>query len=66
VERIAAYIHADLLQLARVIRAAESREALGHPHKAASPMLLAARDQDESEAPDNIADEHENSDGSSR
>jgi len=29
VERIAAYIHADLMQLAMLIRAAESREALG-------------------------------------
>jgi hypothetical protein len=72
VERIAAYIHADLLQLAMVIRAAESREALSHPHEAARPMLLAARDQDESEeseepqAPEITASEHENSDGPTR
>jgi hypothetical protein len=69
VEHIAAYIHADMLQLAMVIRAAESREALSHRYEAARPTLLAARDQDESEepqAPDIAASEYESSDGSSR
>ncbi|HLL79252.1 MAG TPA: hypothetical protein VKT25_07120 [Ktedonobacteraceae bacterium] len=50
VERIAAYIHADMLQLARVIRAAESREALSPRQKTAGPTLLAARDYDETES----------------
>src|SRR5579884_2267915 len=47
VERIARYIQADMLQLAMVIRAAESREALGQSAEGASPTLLAARDYDE-------------------
>lgn len=46
VERIARYIHADTLQLAVLIRAAESREALGSRQKAALPALLAARDHE--------------------
>lgn len=46
VERIAAYIHADMMQLAMLIRAAESREALHHRSAAVSPALLAARDQE--------------------
>lgn len=52
VEQIAAYIHADVLQLAQVIRAAEAREALHSGSSMASPplpTLLAARDHDESE-----------------
>lgn len=67
VERIAAYIHADMLQLAMVIRAAEAREALSHRSGMAPPTLLAARDieSEESHAPDSIADEHEQTDGSS-
>jgi hypothetical protein len=49
VERIAAYIHADMMQLAMLIRAAESREALRHRSVAVSPALLAARDQENAE-----------------
>ena len=46
VERIARYIHADMLQLARLIRAAESREALGTRQGSdGPPTLLAARDR---------------------
>jgi hypothetical protein len=44
VERIATYIHADLMQLAMLIRAAESREALSKKPGETSPALLAARD----------------------
>lgn len=69
VERIADYIHADTLQLAMVIRAAETREALSSPPAPARPALLAARDNDEFEEPqepDTMANEHETSDGSSR
>src|SRR5437879_4078179 len=39
VERIADYIHADIMQLAMVIRAAESREALRQRPGTASPAL---------------------------
>src|SRR5258706_3924975 len=46
VERIAAYIHADMLQLAMLIRAAEAREAFSHRPRAAPPALLAAREHD--------------------
>src|SRR5579859_6599133 len=51
VERIAHYIQADMVQLAMVIRAAESREAL-RQHTAttqdpARQMLLAARDNED-------------------
>jgi hypothetical protein len=49
VERIATYIHADLMQLARLIRAAESREALSKRPGETSPALLAARDYEEFE-----------------
>jgi transcriptional regulator with XRE-family HTH domain len=51
VERIAAYIHADVLQLAMVIRAAETREALSHQPETGTirPTLLAARDHEETE-----------------
>ncbi|MGH2496656.1 MAG: hypothetical protein ACRDIV_18300 [Ktedonobacteraceae bacterium] len=69
VERIAAYIHADMLQLAMVIRAAETREALTSRPTTARPMLLAARDHEESEEPqttDSNTDEHEPPDESSR
>ncbi len=69
VERIAAYIHADMLQLARVIRAAETREALSSGPATARPTLLAARDYDESEepqAPNSTTDEREPPDESSR
>jgi len=62
VERIAAYIHADMLQLAMLIRAAESREAFSHKPGATAPTLLAARDHDESEE-SKIATEHDPSDG---
>lgn len=47
VERIATYIHADLMQLAMLIRAAESREALSKRLGETSPALLAARDYEE-------------------
>ncbi len=71
VERIAAYIHADMLQLAMVIRAAEAREALSHSSGMAPPTLLAARDLDESDeaeesqTPGGTAGEHEQTDESS-
>lgn len=52
VERIAAYIHADIKQLAQVIRAAESRQALREHPGASSPTLLAARDQEASDSED--------------
>jgi hypothetical protein len=61
VERIAAYIHADMLQLAMLIRAAEAREAFSHRPGAAPPTLLAARDHDVSEE-SNTATEHDPSD----
>jgi hypothetical protein len=47
VERIATYINADLMQLAMLIRAAESREALSKRPGETSPALLAARDYEE-------------------
>lgn len=47
VERIAAYIHADVKQLANVIRAAEARAALQQRSGTTSPTLLAARDHEE-------------------
>lgn len=49
VQRIATYIHADMLQLAMLIRALEAREAFSHQSSATSPTLLAARDHEESE-----------------
>lgn len=50
VQRIATYIHADFMQLAMLIRAAESREALGRKPGSAPPTLLAARDHENVEA----------------
>src|SRR6266487_977046 len=47
VERIARYIHADTMQLAMLIRAAETRYALRQQQGVTSPTLLAARDYDE-------------------
>jgi hypothetical protein len=47
VERIARYIHADIIQLAMLIRAAESRYALRQQPSTTSPTLLAARDYEE-------------------
>jgi hypothetical protein len=52
VERIAGYIHADVMQLAMLIRAAESREALRSGANAVSPGLLAARDNEGAEEED--------------
>ncbi len=49
VQRIATYIQADLMQLAMLIRAAESREALSKRLDAHSPALLAARDYEDFE-----------------
>ena len=49
VGRIAHYIHADTLQLAKLIRAAESREALSSRQNASLPALLAARDFEDAE-----------------
>ena len=66
VERIADYIRADMLQLAMVIRAAETREALSSQPTTFRPALLAARDNDESEEsqdPETGTDEHEMPDG---
>jgi hypothetical protein len=65
VERIATYIHADMLQLAMLIRAAETREAFSHRPGAAPPTLLAARDHDEAEETDPTT-EHEPSDEEQR
>ncbi|HZU68088.1 MAG TPA: hypothetical protein VFA09_12495 [Ktedonobacteraceae bacterium] len=53
VERIASYIGADAIQLALLIRAAESREALSSRQNATLPALLAARDYED----DNEEDE---------
>ncbi len=50
VKRIASYIHADTMQLAMVIRAAESREALHQKQGTTLPALLAARDNEDAEA----------------
>ena len=47
VQRIATYIHADMLQLAMLIRAAEARETFSHKSGATPPTLLAARDHEE-------------------
>lgn len=49
VERIAAYIQVDTLQLATLIRAIEARVAFSHKSGATSPALLAARDHEEFE-----------------
>lgn len=62
VERIANYIHADMMQLAMLIRAAESREALGQRPNATSLALLAARDYEDFEE-FSREDEDEPSDG---
>jgi len=62
VERIAHYIHADVMQLALLIRAAESRYALSQQPDATSPSLLAARDFEEVEEV-NIEDKGKPSDG---
>lgn len=62
VERIANYIHADMMQLAMLIRAAESREALRQKPNATSPTLLAARDYEDFEE-SSIEDEDKPSDG---
>lgn len=47
VERIARYIHADMMQLAMLIRAAESREAFSQRSSTTPPVLLAARDNED-------------------
>lgn len=52
VERIAAYISADGMQLARVIRAAESRAALQQRSGPSTPTLLAARDREDDDRGD--------------
>ncbi len=62
VERIATYIHADLMQLAMLIRAAESREALSKKPGETSPALLAAGDYEQFEE-FNTGDEGKLSDG---
>src|SRR5690348_6098312 len=70
VERIASFIRADMLQLAMLIRALESRGALSHRPGAVQRPLLAARDHDESaeleDAADSVARENEPADGTSR
>lgn len=57
VERIAIYIHADMLQLAMLIRAAEAREAFSHKSSVAPPALLAARDREELEDNETIPED---------
>ncbi|HLH63466.1 MAG TPA: hypothetical protein VKV20_17425 [Ktedonobacteraceae bacterium] len=57
IERIARYIQADVMQLALLIRAAESREALSSRQNAALPALLAARDYDDDEDEAGAGDE---------
>lgn len=47
IERIAEYVQADMWTLARVIRAAETRETLSSREGTALPTLLAARDNDD-------------------
>jgi hypothetical protein len=70
VERIASFIHADMLQLMMLIRAVESREALSRRADPTQPALLAARDHDESgeleDEADSVTDENEPADGPSR
>lgn len=56
VERIAQYIHANSIQLALVIRAAESRYALSQQPGTTTPTILAARDYEES---DELSQEYE-------
>ena len=51
IERIADYIHADMMQLARLIRAAEAREVFSQRPGGAAPTLLAARDYEDAEEP---------------
>lgn len=51
VKRIADYVHADMMQLARLIRASESREAFSQGSGATSPTLLAARDSEDEDEP---------------
>jgi transcriptional regulator with XRE-family HTH domain len=52
VERIARYIQADTLQLAMVIRNAETRESFTRGSGASVPTLLAARDNEDEEEAD--------------
>jgi hypothetical protein len=61
VERIAQYASADAARLVKLIRAVEARAALQHAAEA-SPLLLAARDQEEAE-PGSKDDEEGPSDG---
>jgi len=49
VGRIARYIQADTVQLAMLIRAAETRALLARDTGASSPTLLAARDNDDAQ-----------------
>lgn len=64
VERIARYIHADMMQLAKLIRAAESREAMRARQKSSTPpTLLAARDHDQEGDELSAANDGETSDG---
>jgi hypothetical protein len=49
IQRIADYIHADMLQLAMLIRAVEARETIRQTPVAVRPTLLAARDHDDVE-----------------
>lgn len=59
VERIAHYIHADFMQLARVIRAAESRAAFISRANTSPPAMLAARDRiDDTQESDDTAHVH--------
>src|SRR5258708_13989414 len=51
VERIAAYIHPDMLQLAMVIRAAETRTPLSSRPPTAPPTLLPSPHFDKTEEP---------------
>lgn len=62
VERIAQYIDADMIQLAKVLRAVESRETLRQGTHTIAPTLLAARDHqdddsDAEEDKDEVSDE---------
>lgn len=62
VARIAHYIQADTLQLARVIRKAETRESFTRGSGASMPTLLAARDNEDEEEADTDNDDDESND----
>ena len=57
IEKIAAYAQANPRRLATLLRAAEARQALRRAPGSTAPMLLAARDRDDSGEGDTSAEE---------